>query len=61
MANNWQRRLWMAPYKVSGLSLELSASKFLNEFEAGQTRAGLLYETAKKVPDQLLVCGIGDL
>ena len=24
-------------------------------------RAGLLLETAKKVPDQLLVCGIGDL
>ena len=25
------------------------------------TRAGLLYETAKKDPDQLLVCGIGKL
>ena len=25
------------------------------------TRAGLLSETAKKVPDELLVCGVGDL
>ena len=26
-----------------------------------EIRASLLYERAKKVPDQLLVCGIGDL
>ena len=42
-------------------SQQNSEIKFVLQVCEYDSRADLLYETAKKVPGQLLVCGIGDL
>ena len=50
------------PCKFEEITINYFSHSFNRlSFNSNCFKVGLLYETAKKVPDQLLVCKIGDL